>query len=163
MDITILKKAAILSLILGAATAVIALIPFFIMYVVLFLSFFTAPAVIIYMKKFNMLGVLDSQQAAILGGGIGFATSLGFFVVFAPAVLLIHLIFKSYYSYGLQYFIQFNALWLFIIILIMVAAILALTNAVTAMGTVAVYNQIEKLPEDTSGHIDIKIDDENIR
>ena len=159
MNILILKRAASLSLILGAITAIIALVPFFIMYVVLFLSFLCAPAVIIYMKKKNLLGILDMQQSAVFGGAVGFVTSVGFFAVFIPAVLVIHSIFKNYYAYGLQYFITFNALWLFIIILITLAGLLALTNAVTAMGVNAVYMQFEKVPEGVDEPVDITIDE----
>lgn len=160
MNILILKKAAILALILGAGVAIVALIPFFIIYIVLFMSFFTAPTVMIYMKKNNLLGILDMQQSAFLGGAIGFASTLGFFVVFTPLVLIVHLIFKNYYTYGLQYFITFSALWLFVIILFMVAGLLGLTNAVGAMGTNYIYNQIEKLPEGADEHVDIKIDED---
>lgn len=160
MNVLILKRACIFSLILGVVTAIVGLLPFLIVYVVLFLSFFCAPAVIMYMKKNNMLGILDMQQSAFLGAVIGFATTAGFFAVFAPLVLLIHSIFKNYYAYGLQYFITFQALWLFIIILAMLAGLLALTNAVSAMCVNYVYGQIEKLPDGLDEPVDIMIDEE---
>ncbi len=159
MNVLILKRATILAAFLGAIVAVVGLIPFFIIYVVLFLSFFASPAVLIFMKKKFLLGVLDMQQSALLGSAIGFACSVGFFVVFVPAICLIHLIFKNYYSYGIQYFVQFQALWLFIIILAMLAAILALTNSVSAMAVNYVYSQIEKVPEDAKMPVDITIDE----
>lgn len=158
MNVLILKRATVLAALLGIVVAAVGLVPFFIIYVVLFLSFFASPAVFIFMKKKKLIGVLDVQQSAFLGGAIGLACSVGFFAVFVPAVWLIHAIFKSYYSYGIEYFIQFQALWLFIIILAMLAGILALTNAVSAMATNYIYTQIEKVPDEAKNPIDIKID-----
>ena len=159
MNILILKRATILAALLGVVAALIGAIPFFIIYVLLFLSFLASPTVIIFMKKKNLLGVLDAQQSAILGGAIGLACSVGFFVVFVPVVCLLHFIFSAYYSYGIQYFVQFQALWLFVIILAMLAGILALTNSVSAMAVNYVYAQFEKVPDDAQMPVDITIDE----
>ncbi|MBR1977610.1 hypothetical protein IKA15_04955 [bacterium] len=164
MNLLILKRAGILSAILGVIIALCGLLPFLIVYTVLTLSFLAAPIVIIYMKKKKLMGWLDMQQSAIFGAYSGIATSLAFFVVFIPSVLILYFIGNithlwNYYTYGLQYFITFRSLWLFVIIAIMVVGILALTNAVTSMGVNYIYNQIDKIPEGSNEPIDITIDD----
>ena len=158
MNILILKRATILAAFLGIIVALVGLIPFFIIYVVFFLSFFASPVVLIFMKRKHLLGVLDMQQSALLGSAIGLACSAGFFAVFIPAVLLIHLVFKGYYAYALPEFITFQSLWLFIIVLAMLAAILAASNSVSAMAVNYVYSQIEKVPEDAQTPVDIRVD-----
>ncbi len=159
MNILILRKAMIISAILGLAVAIIGLVPFLIIYIVLFLSFFVAPLVIVYMKSKNLLGILDMQQSAFFGAVSGFSASIAFFVLFVPGVLFLRLLFKQYYTYAIQYFVSFQTLWLFLIILAILAGILALTNSVTAMGVNYIYTQIEKLPEDADAPVDIRVDE----
>ena len=82
MNLLILKRAGILSAILGVIIAICGLLPFLIVYTVLALSFLAAPIVIIYMKKKKLMGWLDMQQSAIFGAYSGIATSIAFFIMF---------------------------------------------------------------------------------
>lgn len=165
MNLLILKRASILSAILGAIVAAIGIIPFFVGYIFfLVLPFLAAPIVIIYMKKHNQIGRLDMEKSAFLGAIIGLFTSSAFFVVLIPAVLILRFLGNithlwNYYAYGLDTLITFQTLWLFVIIAVMVVGILALTNSVSAMGTYYIFNQIEKLPEGADEPIDIVVDD----
>ena len=165
MNLLILKRASIISAILGLGIALIALIPFFANLIFfLVLPFLASPAVILYMKKQNQIGRLDMEKSAFLGGIIGLATSSAFFVLLIPSVLFLHFLGNvtklwNYYAFGLDSLLTFETLWLFIIIGVMVVLILALTNSVTAMGTYYILNQIEKLPEGADEPIDIVIDD----
>jgi len=160
MNIVIVKQGAILGALLGALIGVVALINPLMIYVLFTLCFLCAPIVMIFMKKRNMLGYLDSQQGATLGGIIGFTSTLGFFILFIPLVLIIGVIFKTYYTYGIPYFINLQSLWLFLVIIVMIAATLAMTNAVMGMATTYIYNQIEPPPPLEEGNIDIEIDEE---
>lgn len=159
MNVVIAKQASILAAILGAIIGIIALISPLMIYIIPTLMFLCAPLVIVCMKKRKELGYLDIQQGAFLGGVIGTASSIGFFAAFIPLVLIIGLIFKQYYTYGIPYFLNFQSLWLFVLILITLIATLAVTNAVSGMGTIYIYNQIEpKPPESEEGPIDITIE-----
>jgi hypothetical protein len=159
MNLIILKQATVLSLILGAIIALVALIGPLMIYAVLALAFACAPLVIIYMKKQRMLGILDTQQGATLSAAIGCAASAGFFMAFIPLVLIISLIFKDFYTYGIPYFMNLASFWLLIVILAMLAITLAATNAVVGMGVVALYNHFGPRPEGADeGSIDIKVE-----
>ena len=116
------------------------------------------------MKKQNEIGRLDMEKSAFLGATIGIASSLAFFTILIPSVLILRFLGNitklwNYYAFALDSLITFQTLWLFVIIGVMVIGILALTNSVTAMGTYYIFNQIEKLPEGADEPIDIIIDD----
>ena len=73
-------------------------------------------------------------------------------------VIILHLIFKTYYSYAIPYIIQ-EALWLFLIIVFMVSIIFAMTNAASGMGVAFVLNRFAKKPNEYDAPLDIKIED----
>lgn len=163
MNTIIIKQAIILAAVLGAIVALVALISPLMMYVIFTVLFLLAPLVIVFMKRRKMLGYLTPQQGAILGAVVGAGGSLGFFAVFVPLVLLLGFVFKLfhgyYYTYGIQWLLNFGSLWLLVLILVSLGATIAVTNAVSAMGVMFVYNQIEPKPKETGeGSIDIKVE-----
>lgn len=168
MNSLIAKQAAIYSLILGAILAIFGSFNFLIGLVTFALALFCAPAVILYLKKTNKIGFLENQQAAALGGLCGFCSTISFFIVFTPLTLIflklaplvnkvLPFIGGYHYAYGLQYLVRFDSLWLFFIIIIMLAIVCALTNSTTAMGAVFLLAQFEKRPDDIE-EIDINIE-----
>lgn len=157
MNILIAKKAAIYSLILGAILALFGMFNFLIGLVAFVFAVFVAPIVLFVMQKRNEIGFLDNQQGAAFGALAGFVSTVGFFVVFTPITLILSKIFTNHYSYGLSALVRFDTFWLFIIIVIMIAALLALTNATSGMGSVFLLSQFNKKPEDLE-EIDIKIE-----
>ena len=69
------------------------------------------------------------------------------------------MIFKEkYYSYAIPDIIT-EAFWLFVIIVVMVSVIFALTNSAVGMGTAFMLNKIEEKPKDYDVPLDIKIED----
>ena len=158
MNETVVKRALIFSLILGAFIGVASLVPAIIGFGVFTLMFLAAPIIIIYMKKNEKyLSFINNEQGAIFGAIIGFGATIGFFASFAPLVCLIRFIFKTYYSYMIPDMIS-SALWLFFVLVFMIALVFAATNAVSAMGLAWFYSYSEKKPQD-EGRLDIKIDD----
>lgn len=159
MNQVIAKKTAIFALILGAIIGLICLLPFFIGFGLFVLSLFSSTIVMLYMKKNEKhIAYLTNQQGAIMGGLIGFFATIGFFLSFSPMVCILRLIIKTYYSYMIPDMLA-DALWLFVILVFMVALIFALINATTGMGTVWILNQIEKTPENLDARLDIKIEE----
>lgn len=159
MNQLILKRTALFSLILGAIIGLISIIPPIIGFCLFILSFFSGAIVILYMKKDEKhIAYLTNEQAAIVGGVIGFFTTLGFFVTFSPMVCILKLIFKNYYSYMIPDMLS-NALWLFFVIVFMVAVIFAMTNSALAMGIIWLINKIEGKPQHHDAGLDIKIED----
>ena len=159
MNEIIIKRAVIFALILGALIGLLSSIPSLIGFSILVLSFFTSLIVIFYMKRNEKyLGIITTQQGAILGGIIGFFSGVGFFVTFCPMVCILHLIFKTYYSYGIPDILH-DAFWLFIVIVIMVGAIFGMINSATGMAVAWFLDKIEKKPENSDAPLDIKIED----
>lgn len=168
MNTLITKQAVLYSLIFGAALALFGSFNFLIGLVAFILALLCAPAVILFMKKTNKIGFLESQQAATLGGLCGFCATISFFLIFTPMTLIftkfaplvnkiLPFISGYHYAYGLQYIVTFDSLWLFFIIVIMIAGVGALTNSTTAMGTVFLLAQFEQKPKDIE-EIDIHIE-----
>ena len=160
MNQVVVKRAAIFSLILGAILGLIALFPSVIGFSLFAVSFLAAIIVILYMKKNEKhLGIIDNEQGAILGGIIGFFSGVGFFAAFSPMVCILRLIFKErYYSYAIPDIIT-EAFWLFVVIVLMVSIIFALTNSAVGMGVAFMLNKIEDKPENYDTPLDIKIED----
>lgn len=157
MNILIVKKAAFYSIITGVVLALVGTVSFFAGLVFFALGLLSAPAVIFFMKSKNEIGFLENEQGAALGAVIGFFAALAFFVIFTPAVLIIHAIKPSYYSYGLPYMVTFDTFWLFIVIVVTIGILCALTNATTGMGAIFLLSQFEKKPDDIE-EIDINIE-----
>lgn len=135
-----LKKLAIYSAILGASFAVISLIPVFMPVISLFLlPFLGAIAPIILLIKLDNFDSGENKTFAILGAISGFCICLSYTVIFAPLVFLIHLIFKSYYDYGIQYL----NLFLLILFFIMVSIVYVTANAALGLIFGIIYNYIK--------------------
>jgi len=159
MNELVVKRASIFALILGATIGLASLIPTLIGLGLFLLSLLVAPIVMIFMSKDEKhLGILNNEQGAILGGFIGFFSTIGFFAAFSPMVCILHLIFKNYYSYTIPDMLN-TASWLFFVIVFMVAFIFALTNAASGMGIIYLMNKINKNPQEDNAQLNIEIDD----
>lgn len=158
MNQLVVKRACIFSLIFGAFVGLFALIPPLIGLCLFVLLFLSSVVVILFMKKNEKhLAFITNEQGAILGGIIGFFATIGFFITFTPLVCIISLIFKSYYSYTIPYMLN-QALWLFFIVVFIVAAIFALTNSASGMGIAWLSGYLEKKPENHDAPLDINVD-----
>jgi len=159
MNELVVKRSAIFSLLLGAVLGLAELLPFLIGNVLFALSFFSSVIIILFMKKNDKhLGFIDTKEGAILGGIIGFLSTIGFFLTFSPMVCILRLILKErYYSYAIPEAFSMG-LWLFAIIVLMVAGTFALTNSATGMGVAFGLSYFEK-PQNPDARLDIKIED----
>ena len=158
MNLLIAKRALLFSLIFGAFVGLVSLIPALIGLCLFVIAFLSAPIIILFMKKNDKhLGIINNEQGAILGGIAGFFTSVGFFISFSPMVCILKLIIKSYYAYMIPDMIK-DALWLFVIVVLMVALVYAATNAASGMGVAWLMSHFEKVSDTTDNAIDIEID-----
>ncbi len=159
MNQLIAKRTAIFSIILGAIVGLVSLLPFLIGISLFSLAFFSSVVVMLYMKKDEKhISYLTNEQGAIMGGLIGFFSTIGFFLTFSPMVCILHLIFRNYYSYMIPDMLK-DALWLFVVVVFMVGIIFALTNSATGMGLCWFLSHIEKKPENLDARLDIKIEE----
>jgi len=145
MNPLIVKQTAILSAILGGILGILTLIPFVQGFSFLFLFIGVAALVIIYMKKNDLIGIIDVKEGMALGGIIGFVSFIAFSIVFIPLVTIIGLflkIFKIYYNvFGLDIFIQ-SGFFVLVIIILFMGMLSALMNAFSGLVTTYLYEAV---------------------
>ena len=83
---------------------------------------------------------LEIKEYAVLGAGIGGIAGFSFLIIFTPLVLLIHLVFKDYYAYGINY-LNFFVAFVFIIT---ISIIILITNAGGGLLSGFLIKQIDK-------------------
>lgn len=149
------KQMSILSAVLGLFLGVITIIPFVCNFSFFALLVLSAPIILIYMKKMEMIGFLDIKQGAIYGAIIGFLAFLGFSVSFIPLATIIALIYKGSFYLGVSMLFR-SGFFVLIMSVFFVALLNALINSFTGMVTMWGYSQIEEKPEESKTDIDIE-------
>ncbi len=92
-----LKPAVILSAIFGAILGFLLLLPFFSFnFLICMLFSMVSVFVIIYLKKNNLVGILEPVDGAIIGAIAGFICVVAANLVYIPIFGIISAIFKSY-------------------------------------------------------------------
>lgn len=159
MNILLLKQVALFSALIGGAIGVITLIPFVGTLSFLTLILFLSAIIIVYLKKHDLIGIIDMKEGAILGAVIGFASFITFFIVFAPLSILIGFIAKGYYVGHLLriFFENFGGFFVMIILLFFLALISALMNAFSGLTTAYVYELLSGLKKAENENIDFEI------
>lgn len=159
MNILLLKQVALFSALIGGAIGVITLIPFIGTLSFLTLILFLSAVIIVYLKKHDLIGIIDMKEGAILGAVIGFASFITFFIVFAPLSILIGFIAKGYYVGHLLriFFENFGGFFVMIMLLFFLALISALMNAFSGLTTAYVYELLSGLKKAENENIDFEI------
>ena len=93
MNFIIVKQVSILSFIFGLALGLITLLPGLNLIAFLFAMFVMGGAMVIFLKKFNLIGLINIKEGALIGAIAGFASFLGLCVTYLPISSLIGLIF----------------------------------------------------------------------
>lgn len=151
----LLKQMAMLSSVLGLILGVLTIIPFISNISFFALFVLAAPIVLVYMKKLEMIGILDIRQGAMYGAIIGFISFLAFSVSFVPLATIIGFIYKGSYYLGVSLLFR-SGFFVLIMMVFFVAILAALMNAFSGLVTMYVYNQIEPQPEESKTDIDIQ-------
>ena len=159
MNILLLRQVALFSALIGGAIGVITLIPFVGTLSFLTLILFLSAIIIVYLKKHDLIGIIDMKEGAILGAVIGFASFITFFIVFAPLSILIGFIAKGYYVGHLLriFFENFGGFFVMIMLLFFLALISALMNAFSGLTTAYVYELLSGLKKAENENIDFEI------
>lgn len=159
MNPLLLKQTAILSAILGGILGVLTLIPFVRNFSFTLLILCIAAVIIVYMKKNDMLGIIDVKEGAILGAVIGFVSFIAFSIVFIPLVSLVGLIFKHYYTFGIPYLLNSSGFFVLIMLIVFLGVLSALMNAFAGLATAYIYEILSglKKEEKQEEHIDFEI------
>lgn len=157
MNPLIIKQIAILSAILGGILGLITLIPFINGFSFFVLLVGVAAIVIVYMKRNNLLGIIDAKEGATLGAIIGFVSFIAFSIAFVPLVSLIGLIFKSYYTYGILYLLKASGFFVLIMLVLFLAILSALMNAFTGLVTAYVYEFLTGIKKESNESVEFEI------
>lgn len=151
----LLKQMGMLSSVLGLVLGVITIIPFICNFSFFALIVLAAPIILVYMKKLDMIGILDIRQGAMYGAIIGFISFVAFSVSFVPLATIIGFIYKGSYYLGVSLLFR-TGFFVLIMMVFFVALLAALMNAFSGLVTVYVYNQLEQKPEESKTDINIE-------
>ncbi len=149
------KRMAALSGILGLVLGVLTIIPFICNFSFFGLVVLAAPIIFVYMKKLEMIGILEPKLGAMYGAIIGFISFLGFSVSFIPLATIIGFIYKGSYYLGVSLLFR-SGFFVLIMMVFFVAILSALMNAFSGLVTMFIYNQIEPQPEESQTDLNIE-------
>lgn len=149
------KQTAVLSGLLGLVLGVLTVIPF-----ICNLSFFAlfilaAPIIMVYMKRMQMMGILDIKQGAMYGAVIGFLSFIGFSISFIPLAGIIGLIYKGSFYLGISLLLR-SGFFVMITLIFFVALLSAIMNSFSGLVTMYLYSQLETKPEESQTDIEIQ-------
>ena len=151
----LLKQMGMLSSVLGLVLGVITIIPVICNFSFFALIVLSAPIILVYMKKLDMIGILDIRQGAMYGAIIGFISFVAFSVSFVPLATIIGFIYKGSYYLGVSLLFR-TGFFVLIMMVFFVALLAALMNAFSGLVTIYVYNQLEQKPEESKTDINIE-------
>lgn len=143
MNVILLKQMSILAAIIGAALGVVTVIPY--IGLISFLICMTCVSVIVmvYMKKLDLIGVLEPRESAAYGAVIGALSFAGFLVTFIPLAAIVGFFNRMSY-YGSIFLLVKNGFFILLLILLMITIIPALFNSFSAMSATFLYNQFKQ-------------------
>lgn len=157
MNTLLVKQSSILSAILGAAIGVLTLIPIVRNLTFMVLILCLSAVVIVYMKRHDLVGILDVREGALLGGIIGFVSFVAFSIVYIPLVSIISLIFKSYNTSGIIYLVNASGFFVLVMLVLFLAVLSALMNAFAGLTTIYVYEILSGIKKEQNENVNFEI------
>jgi len=158
----LIKPAIVLGAIIGAILGIILLIPY--VQALSCLAFgFIGGAIIFYLKKNNLIGLLSSQDGSLMGAISGFVSVFAAAAVYIPISYITSLIFgigKNPEINLISSFLSFSySILALIMIVFFIAMLSSLFNAFSALLVSYIYERIESDIEAKEDRNDILIDD----
>lgn len=157
MNPILIKQTSILSAILGGILGVLTLIPFVRNFSFMLLILCISAVVIIYMKKNELIGIIDVREGAILGAIIGFVSFIAFSIVFVPLVAIVGFIFKGYYTFGITYMLQASGFFVLVMLLVFIALLSALMNSFAGLVTAYIYEALLGIKKESNESVEFEI------
>lgn len=157
MNPILIKQTSILSAILGGILGIITLIPFIRNFSFLLLILCISAVIIVYMKKNDLIGIIDVREGALLGAIIGFVSFIAFSIVFIPLAALIGLIFKGYFMFWLVPLLKYSGFFVLIMLVVFLGLLSALINAFTGLVTAYVYEALTGIKKEQNESVDFEI------
>jgi len=113
--------------------------------------------VLVYMKKHDLIGVIDLKEGAFFGGLIGFISFITFSIVFIPLVSIVGLIFTKYNTYGVTLLLKASGFFVLIMLVIFLAILSALMNAFAGLVTAYVYEILTGIKKEENEQVNFEI------
>ncbi len=152
MNLLILKQLAILSAFAGAILGFITVIPY-----VSALSFFTlilflSAFILVYLKKNDLIGIINIKEGCLFGALIGFVSFIAFAVVFTPISMLLGWLIPSYTQGFMRFFLTggIGSTVVMLMLIVFMAGISALFNGFTGLITAYVYELITGMKKENN-------------
>lgn len=136
---TYIKNLSIISLIFGAISGLLALIPIFGIIILLMLIFCSSFIIIIFMKRFALIPNPNEQTGMLWGGISGFLTFIGFSIIFLPCSFVLSLIFKFSYYTGVGMIIK-SGLSATLMLVLFLAVLCGMMNAFAGLASIYFFN-----------------------
>lgn len=150
MNKNVLKQISLLSLFLGGALGVITLIPFINGLAFWILMCASAPIVILFMLKMEMIDIQTVKESIVIGSIIGFVSFIGFSIFYIPLTVLLMKLFHYSTNYGMSITLSQASLLLIIVFVLFVSILCATVNAFSGFLTyygVDLYKMLNKKDE----------------
>lgn len=135
MNKSILKIIVLLSIFLGVVSGMLTIIPYIGEVIFWLLITISAPVVILFMTKQNILEIFSVKQSVVIGSLIGFVAFLAFCAVYFPAVIVLAKFFNFSTNYGVSMFLSNASFWLIVLLAIFMAVLSATINAFSGFVT----------------------------
>lgn len=152
MNLLILKQLAILSAFAGAILGFITVIPY-----VSALSFFTlilflSAFILVYLKKNDLIGIINIKEGCLFGALIGFVSFIAFAIVFTPISMLLGWLIPSYTQGFMRFFLTggIGSTVVMLMLIVFMAGISALFNGFTGLITAYVYELITGMKKENN-------------
>jgi len=157
MNQLLIKQTVILSAILGGIFGVLTLIPFVRNFTFMILILCISAVIIVYMKKRDLIGVIDLKEGSVLGGIIGFVSFITFSIAFIPLVTIVGAILPKYYTYGISYLFKVSGFFVLVMLVVFLAVLSALMNAFAGLVTAYVYEILSGIKKEENKNVDFEI------
>ncbi len=154
MNALLLKQISVISAIAGAVLGIVTIIPFVGNFTFLFTMSLVGAALVVYLKRMSLVGYVEPKDAALFGAMSGFISFIGFSITFLPVATLIGVFAKSTYFMGISLLMR-SGVFVWLMMILFIAALSALMNAFSAMVAAYVYAQIEPKPDENNTNIEI--------
>ncbi len=136
-DKQLLKIICMCSIITGAILGVLPLVPKLTGIAFSIVMFFSAPFIIIYLYKLNLIKELNIPKCLTIGAFTGFFSFVGFSIVYFPIAFILYSIFKI--SSFLWIKVVFTNIGFLIPMVILTALLCGLMNMFSAFMTLYLY------------------------
>ena len=150
-----IKKLVIFSLIFGAISGVLALIPVIGVIVLLMIIFCSSFIILVYMKKTGDLICPNEQMGLAYGGVAGFVAYIGFVITFLPIAFVLSFIFKESYFTGISMILK-SGFTLTIMLTLFIGILCGMMNAFSGQASVYFFNSESKKNNNVKFSLDIK-------